>query len=409
MMEGGGDTSRWLTTAQAAARLGVKPATLYAYVSRGLLHPRRAPDGRSSRFDPAEIAQVSAHGRRGAPARDGLVIESSLTAIHDGTLFYRGLPAVDLARTRTFEDVAELLWTGAFPARARWAAAPQSRTAATATALLSADALPLDRLRLAAAALAARRHPDMDGAALLSSTRTHARDLIATLVSALSPVALHNYLPDDAAPASLAERLWPRLCPVTPSAAQVHALNAAMVLLADHEITASTLAARAAASVRADLAAVVSAGLAVAGGAWHAGVSLAVERLLDEAGRQGDPSAAVAERTRRGGRLPGFGHPLYPRGDPRATALLSVLDEAFSGASLESVRAVLHAAHRRGVPPPNVDFALAALAHAAGMIPGAAEAIFALARSAGWIAHAFEEYARGQVLRPRAVSTGPRQ
>jgi len=168
------------------------------------------------------------------------------------------------------------------------------------------------------------------------------------------------------------------------------------------------VAARVAASVRADPYAVVSAGLATVSGTLHGGASLGIEDLLGEIGRPGDAARVVGARLRRGERLHGFGHRLYPDGDPRARVLLAHLRRAAAGSPrLEVVEAVLDTTGRRGLPAPNVDLALAALAHVSGMTRGAGEAVFAVARTAGWIAHALEEYDRNTPIRPRARYTGP--
>jgi citrate synthase len=170
-----------------------------------------------------------------------------------------------------------------------------------------------------------------------------------------------------------------------------------------------------AASVRADPCAVAAAGLATLSGSLHGGASLAVEALLAEIERPGlTPRQArtrarrvLGERLRRGERLRGFGHPLYPDGDPRAAYLLARLRRAAGGSPrLAVVDALLDATRRRDLPPPNVDLALAALGHVAEMTRGAGEAIFAVARVAGWLAHALEEYDRAVPIRLRAVYSG---
>jgi citrate synthase len=208
--------------------------------------------------------------------------------------------------------------------------------------------------------------------------------------------------------------LWGKLSAAAPEPSLVGALEAALVLVADHELAASTVAARAAASVRADPYAVVSAGLAVASGTLHAGASLDIEALLAEAKRPERAARAVGDRLRRGERIRGFGHFVYQTGDPRATYLLERLREAAAAAERPAVaqrlavaEAVLEAARRRRLPAPNVDFALATLASMAGMIAGAGEAVFVIARAAGWLAHALEEYERGAPIRPRAIYIGP--
>ena len=427
---------RWLTTAQAAARLGVKSDTLYAYASRGLLHPLRSPDGRTSRFDPEEVERLAARGRRaGQAAPAGLVIASGLTAIVDGRHSYRGIPADELAGVRSFEEVAEWLWSGAFPARVVWEADGDAvAIGRAAQATLPAAALPLDRLRVITAALASAHHEGSGAPAevAMATARGTARRLLAERVECLpapspQPPPLQGRggrggrlgtshalgenpdmpMAERTGGSGFAGRLWARLCPASPTVEMVGLLDAALALLADHELTASTLAARAAASARADLYGVVEAGLAVVAGAWHGGASLAAQRSLAATTGARDVAAWVDEQLGVGGQLSGFGHPLYPDGDPRAAALMTRLRATLPPAGLAVPEALLDAAQSRGLPPPNVDFALAAFAHGAGMVPGAAQAIFAVARVAGWIAHALEEYERGTLIRPRAVYTGP--
>jgi citrate synthase len=410
-----GRTEGRLTTAEAAARLGVKPATLYAYVSRGLLGRERAPDGRTSAFDPAEVDRLARPGRARLGRRPAgeLVVRSGLTAIDRGRPWYRGLAVPELAGTRSFEEVAEWLWTGRFPDPVpSWQAGPAALDAGRrAQAALPAAALPLERIRVIAAALAAgdELRLELHPAAVTAAGRA----LLAGLVDCLphpGPAPARRTA-GRARPASrdpVAVRLWRGLSVHQPEPGLVGVVDAALVLLADHELAASTVAARVAASVRADPYAVVSAGLAAVSGTLHGGASLGIEALLAEIDRPDRAASAVGARLRRGERLRGFGHRLYPDGDPRARALLARLRGAAAGSPrMEVVEALLDAARRRGLPDPNVDLALAALAQVTGMIRGAGEAIFATARTAGWIAHALEEYDRNTPIRPRAIYTGP--
>jgi citrate synthase len=185
-------------------------------------------------------------------------------------------------------------------------------------------------------------------------------------------------------------------------------LDAAMVLLADHEMAASTVGARTAAMVGADPYAVAGAGLGAASGPYHAASSVDVVHLLGRAARLG-PAVAFGEILERGRPIPGFGHPLYEGGDPRATELLARLEARRQPETdPDGVVRVLELASSRGMPPPNIDFALAALVDRTGMVEGAGEAIFVLARMAGWIAHAIEEYASRTWLRVRATYVGDR-
>ncbi|GAA4611387.1 citrate synthase [Actinoallomurus liliacearum] len=414
----------WIDAARAAERLGVKPATLYAYVSRGVLRRRRAPDGRRSLFDPAEIEELARRGRpRRPPGASELVIESRITALGDDRPYYRGRDALGLASSHAFEAVAEWLWSGADPAPdgPRWRSRPEAvAVARAAQSGLPEETLPLDRLQVIAAALAAADplRLVLDPPAVIAV----GRQLIAGMVDALPAVAGGGESPEaTAAPrppeaivahrpaeSSIAARLWPRLTSAEPRPPAIRALNAALVLLADHELAASTLAARVAASVRADPYAVVTAGLGAAGGGLHGGASLGAEALLAEIGAPGRAARVIGERLRRGERVPGFGGVVYQARDGRAGCLLDLVRAAAPGHErLAVAEAVLAEARSRGLPGVNIDFALATLGAATGMGRGVGEAIFAVARTAGWLAHALEEYARGTPLRPRAIYTGP--
>jgi citrate synthase len=314
--------------------------------------------------------------------------------------------------------VAEWLWTGRFPDpvptwRAGRAALDAGRRAQAA---LPAAALPLERLRVIAAALAAgdELRLELHPAAVTAAGRA----LIAGRVDCLPhpgrragrrrPASAARPDPPPPEATRIATRLWHGLSARDPEPGLVGALEAALVLLADHELAASTVAARVAASVRADPYAVVSAGLAAVSGTLHGGASLGMEDLLGEIDVPERAASVVGARLRRGERLRGIGHRLYPDGDPRARVLLDRLRDAAPGSPrLAVVEALLAATRQRGLPEPNIDLALAALAHVAGMTRGAGEAVFATARTAGWIAHALEEYERNTPIRPRAVYTGP--
>ena len=423
--------TEWIGAAEAAERLGIKPASLYAYVSRGVLARRQEPGGRGSLYDAREIARLARKGRpRRAPAGAELVIETAVTEITPEHLRYRGRDVMELAVQRSFEEVALLLW-GRDPdtEAGGWQATPAALAVGRAAqAALPPRILPLERLQVIVPALAATDplRLQLEPPAVIAAGRA----LIAGMVDCLpSP-------PGDAAPAggsaaaterrtpgadcvaggrgagasaggSIAGRLTAALCPAPP-AGLARVVQTALVLLADHELAASTLAARVTASVRADPYAVVATGLGALGGTLHGGASLAAEAMVSSAAAPPDAPRVIGGMLRRGERLPSFGHPLYPAGDPRSVLLLRVIGEyAPKSPRLAVVRAMVAEARRRALPEPNVDFALAALASVAGLVPGAGEAIFAVARAAGWIAHALEEYDRRAPIRPRGVYTGP--
>ena len=408
--------TEWVGAAEAARRLGVQQATLYSYVSRGMLSRRRAPDGRASLFDPGEIEEMARHGRPRGRGGSEIVIESALTEIGDGRLRYRGHDVLRLATGRSFEEVAGLLWTGEFGgAPGPWRATGEAIAAGSAArAGLPPGTLPLEQLQVIVPALAAtdplRLH--LDPPAVVAAGQA----LIAGMIDCLPPAAPQDHLPPaapqdnrigEAAAGDVAGRLAGKLCGQPLTADLAAGLRAALVLLADHELAASTFAARVAASVRADPYAVVATGLGAVGGALHGGASLGAESMLASASGAADAPRVVGELLRRGERIPGFGHFVYRSGDPRAMLLLALVRKAVPGsARLAVAEAVLAEAHRRALPEPNIDFALATLARAAHMIHGAGEAIFAIARTAGWLAHALEEYARDKPIRPRGRYTG---
>jgi citrate synthase len=229
--------------------------------------------------------------------------------------------------------------------------------------------------------------------------RHAARGLIASMVDGLPRLS-------EPLDATIAGRVWSRVHRAPPEPARLHALNAALVLLADHELAVSALAARVAASARSDPYLAVLAGLSALGGPLHGGTPGAIERLLGGIRELADVPAALGERLSAGEPLPGFGHAVYRGRDPRAETLLALLRDA-RPERLPVIEEVLRLAGRHGGPAPNVDLALGALADAFGFVPGAAEAIFAVARTAGLIAHALEEYPYRLRFRSRAAYVGP--
>jgi len=236
---------------------------------------------------------------------------------------------------------------------------------------------------------------------------TTARTMLPTMVAAL-PYAERVTTPAvmiaEQKIIPLAELLWPRLTTLASAPGTLETLNAALILLADHDIAASTLAARVAASTRANPYAVVSAGLAALDGPLHGGASVLAHTLLAEATTRPDPVSAIADRLRLGTPIPGFGHPLYPDGDPRATTLLGLLDD---DEVRDTATRLADAMRTRSGTHPNIDFALAALTLQQGMTADAGEAVFAVARTAGWIAHAREQALSGRLIRPKSRYVGP--
>ncbi len=374
----------WLSSDEALSRLRVRPQTLYAYVSRGRLRAEPDPaEPRRSRYrasDVAALAERKARGRKAADvARAAIawgepVLASAITTVRDGRLYYRGQDAVRLAETATLEEVARLLRGGiGLPPDEPLLAPPGPTASARAFAAFAARAgvdPPAQGRSAEALADEAARLLDLMAAAAAGPEGAGLREEEAE--------AIHERL----------GRAWraPR--------DGWDAIRRALVLLADHELNASTFAARIAASTGASLSAAVLAGLAALSGPRHGGMAARVEAFATAAAR-GDWRKAA-----RGGPPPGFGHPLYPDGDARAAALLAAIEPP---PALVALRAEVEAATGERA---NMDYALTALRQSLRLPAEAPFALFAVARTAGWLAHAIEQIETGALIRPRARYVG---
>ncbi|MFH9248272.1 citrate/2-methylcitrate synthase [Streptomyces lydicus] len=432
---------RRLSTREAADRLGVKPETVYAYVSRGQLTSRREPGGRGSTFDAKEVDALARRGGRREPSGAGgeLAVRTGITLIDRDHCYFRGVDTSELAAHHSYEEVAEWLWTGEMRRGIRFTAPHDALTAARrAVDALPAHTGPMDRLQVAviAAAAADPLRFDLSERAVLHTART----LIPTLVAALPrrtagrpPAqagageagaekagagragdelgAAEKPAPElGAEDGPLAPRLWSRLTSEPADPPSLRVLDAALVLLIDHDLAASTLAVRVAASARAHPYAIVSAGFGALDGALHGAASGLAHRMLLEVLDRGSAAAVVADHLRAGRRVPGLGHPLYPGEDPRARALFALLEDVpRARPALQAARDVITTTARHKEWRANVDLALAVLTVATGMPAEAGETIFAVARTAGWIAHALEEYDEPPLrMRPSGQYSGPR-
>jgi citrate synthase len=402
--------SRYYTAPEAARELGVSLGTLYAYVSRGLVRSeavggkrrdrryraedvRRLKERKEQRRDPSRASESALDW--GAP-----VMESAITLISAGRLYYRGRDAIALSDDCSLEQVAELIWTGEttwldgadLPALFRDGISENhglrvaddgmpSTTEAFGMALLSAAVGDPAAYDLRAAAVA----------------RTGAR-----ILRLLGVVASGS---EQVAGETVARSLQRRWAPEDTGAAAL--LNRALVLCADHELNVSSFTARCVASAGATPYAVVVAGLSALGGVKHGGNTARVEAFLEEVRARGDADTVVASRLRRAEPVPGFGHQLYPEGDPRGRALLSAVANVYPESAVwelavEVEKAVVALIGER----PNLDFALTVLARVLGLPPGGALTLFALGRTVGWVGHAIEQYDVDRIIRPRARYVG---
>jgi citrate synthase len=395
---------RYLTAKQAADALGVTLATLYAYISRGQLQSEPVPgrprehryyrediqrlrERKESRRDPAKAAARGLHW--GSP-----VLSSSITLIHNGRPYYRGRDAVKLAETATLEQVAELLWAAEVSERQRLFEQPCTLSPRQLTRLRACAKDPLVRLQTAlplAGALDLGSY-DLRPAAVLQTGARIVRLLTTIVAGPYSQAPVHVALQSAWAPRK---------------AAVGEAIRTALVLCADHELNVSAFTARCAAAAGASLYDTISAAMAALKGCSHGGETRRVSALFVETERPRRARTVVANRLRRGENLPGFGHPLYPAGDPRAALLMQLAEASGNHAEWSLVRALSRAALELLHDLPNLDFALVALARTYGLPGHAPLVLFALGRTIGWIAHAIEQYASGELIRPRANYTGP--
>jgi citrate synthase len=381
-----------LTARQAADRLGIKLDTLYAYVSRGRLQSVSVPGTRERRYrvEDVEALQAAREGERPARGAESEalmpVIGSSICLIDNGRLFYRGKDAIRLSEVATLEDVATLLWR------------------AEKGADLNADPPDAFSGNISASGLIARCQ---FGLAIMADEDLPAVDLTRTGVIRTGWRILRVLAGSIALLPALPEPVHRRLAAAWRlDEAGAEILRRCLVLIADHELNASTFVARCVASTGATPYAVVSAALGALSGRRHGGASARAEALFAELARGGDAMTMMAGRLARGEDLPGFGQFLYPAGDPRAATILSALTRTLPEASalIESAAA---AGTRLTGRPPNVDFALAAAATSLALPRNAALAMFILGRTVGWIAHAIEQYESGVLIRPRARYIGP--
>ena len=394
-----------ISAAEAARILGVSLATLYTYVSRGLLQSSAPDASRRKRYAREAVLHLAARKADGKRAGHTVaaamhwgvpVLETHISNIANGRLHYRGHDAVQLAKHASLEQVLDLLcghteqdfFTQTLPVLP-----PGARDWRN-----SVVALNMEPLLRAQALLPVLASPDslpfgQNGLQLMR--------LLAALLLNTEPSSLPLHM-------QLAQA-WG----VADEGCDL--LRGALVLMADHELNSSTFSVRCVASTHAGLPLALSAGLAALSGPEHGGgCALARESLEPIVLATGALHEAVLRNMPLQFEGAGFGHPLYPQGDPRAAFLLTRLalpghrpNPTPDALHWVQVAAVADAVARHAGVHTNADGALAAIELALALPTGAGLVIFALARSAGWIAHAIEQRTAGQLIRPRARYVGP--
>jgi len=378
---------KWLSQEEACEALGVLKQTLYAYASRGRVEVRWDPEHVGRKLyrgsDVVALIKKRARGRaRKTIAASTMawgepIINTRISTIVRGRLYYRGVDAVELAGWATLEEAAQCLW--------------EAHTAPV-FATPREDVVPLPqsaslRARAYASIALAAAHPVPLAAPDAIRLHEEAAALVGRLASGFV------WLDGDGPLHLRIARAW--CCE-----AKADLLRRALVLLADQELTTSAFAGRVAASTGASLGSCMLAALATLSGPLHGDAALRVQALLDEVRNVG-VEAAVAQWRSHNGALPGFGHELYPQGDPRAADLLGKF------AAPPEVRALIDYVHETSGLAPTIDVALIALAGHCRLPFDAVFAMFAIGRSVGWMAHAIEQVTSGTLLRPRANYVGP--
>ncbi len=403
----------WVPAAAAAKLLGIQLRTLYAYASRGRVRSVAGVRGKARLYALADLerlkARRDARSGHGAVAAGALrwgepVLESALTELTPEGPSYRGHLAIALAaRGVPFENVAELLWSGYLAADpVIWSHGTMPLAALARFVPVGAKPLEVMSLLVQVAALDDPQRGDPRPDAIVTRGRRLVPLLAAVLAPGLTAATVTRALTAGSVAAIVARALGL-------DDDVVPAIDAALVVLADHELNASSFAARVAASTEADPYAVIAAALATLSGRKHGGASEDVTRFVDEVGSPEAAPAAVAALRAKGRVPPGFGHPIYVAGDPRTAPLL-----AYARANLERTPRVYQKRARTLfaiadlVPAPSVDVGLAAMMTVLGAAPSAGPGLFAVARSAGWLAHALEQRTAGFMLRPRARYVGIR-
>jgi citrate synthase len=397
-----------LESDEAARRLGVKVTTLYAYVSRGLLVSHAAPTGRRRLFEADEVERLARRSRQGKTVETRMAtVTTGITQLTDGGPVYRGIPATELATRAAFEEVAEWLWDGSGGDRPRFGPTADGGAVGGGGFGTVRPWAPLDlgrppemessdRMRwvVVMAGAGDRLRSDLRPEVVTATASRVAASMVDALpmpdprpgqVSDREPgqpgVGPPAFAARPVRPGSLASRLAHRLTP-RPGEALVRAVNAALVLMADHELATSTMAVRVAASTRADPYDALLAGLGTIAGPLHGGASQQAYSLLADARLHG-VARAVNDTLRWRGVLPGFGHTVYKSGDARFEVLLGLFEEWAPAGDVEVVRAIVDLARDHSIPPPNVDLALAAMAWATGMPADAGRTLFTVARVGG--------------------------
>ena len=411
--------SEYVSGAEAAQLLGVKPQTLYTYVSRGVIQSFPASTGQRRLYFRSDIERLRSRPRArramGALAASAMyagepIIATSITEITSQGPRYRGRLATELVVAGLpYENVAEFLWTGELlDEPIRWTFEPlplETQRIIKALEHSRADA-PIAHV-FATIALSISMARGTRAARLrTSSTITAARQVLQTFAGCFGFLsARHAYLPYPKATSIAAAVL--RASGLACTDDRTRMVNGLMVLLADHELSPATFAARIAASSGADLHACLVSAIETSSGRRIAEIYDRTEEFLRGAKSKAELMQRARDYQSSGGTPPGFHQPIYPHGDPRAPYVLDLVRRAGrSSRHLNMVFAFLDEADSRLELNPRMEFGVVAIAEALGFPRRAAAGLYILARVAGWVAHVMEQRLSASLLRPRAKFVG---
>jgi citrate synthase len=407
--------SQYLSSCEASDFLGVKTSTLYSYVSKGLIRSVPQAGNRANLYFREDLEKLSTRigGRAGIPetvetaVRWGQpVLKTSITEFTAAGPLYRGRAAIELARCdRSFESVAQLLWTGMDDHSLRlWrsiepnpdllsriAAAASCPDSLTGASLMSLTSI-MTQQRLGAQIDYEREDPSAEAA-----------EFIKNYACALGLMGWTRTVFYPQQPMSVAQLLANSLIGQAATPTQIDAINSALIVCADHELSPATFSARVAASTGADLHACIQAAAATHSGTKVGGGCDRSQALLQGVESNEQLDAVLQRHLRIGTTIPGFNPESYPKNDPRATFLIDLASSIAPQSKLVSL-----VRNRLEMPPAQtyshlkIDLGLICLADAIGLPPTAASAIWLTGRCAGWVAHVLEQRLAGFVIRPRA-------
>ena len=409
------DAGQLLTAQEASSMLGIKPATLYTYVSRGLLHPLRHAHRNANRYllEELQSLKVRSSVRQGsgpvaaAAMRWGQpVIETSITEIEADGPRYRGFLATDLVRhPARFENTAELLWSGLqTDSPQTWPVETMKVDVARALEAVLQQGFERPRMmRVFSIVATVLGGGTLEQELRMGSTERLSRQMLFAFAGACGLLGPRGVYLQPQVEQSLALHVMEAMG-VTKAPALEHAINTALILSADHELSSSSFSARIAASTGATLHACIVAALATHQGAALAGGADAAEDLIESLHSNADLKSRLAEAELKGQRLPGFGLPIYPNGDPRAALMIKLAQQTAPGSTQAdlALRFMEGVNERLGLHP-NIEMGLVVLCNAWRMPPRSACALWGIGRTAGWIAHTMEQRLAGFTIRPRGL------